>query len=142
MTSLVDGLAGGARRLVGRGGSPVGERLRALETAAQVARGRLDEGLVDRAEGVVRRGEGRLALSGDHTVVALAGATGSGKSSTFNALSGVPIAAVSVPAANSPPPNPIRAVPIRNSSTEPRGAAKITAAKAKMPATAPKPAIL
>ena len=51
---------------------------------------------MDRAETVVRRGAGRLALSGDHTVVALAGATGSGKSSTFNALSGVPIAAVSV----------------------------------------------
>ena len=92
MTSLVHG----ARRLVGRGGPPVGERLRALEGAAQVARGRLDDRLVDRAEDVVRRGQGRLALSGDHTVVALAGATGSGKSSTFNALSGVPIAAVSV----------------------------------------------
>ena len=92
MTSLVDG----ARRLVGRGGSSVGERLAALESAATTARGRLDEGLVDRAEAVVRRGSGRLALSGDHTVVALAGATGSGKSSTFNALSGVPIAAVSV----------------------------------------------
>ncbi len=92
MTSLVEG----AKRLVGRGGSPVGERLAALETAARTARGRLDDGLVDRAEDVVRRGAGRLALSGDHTVVALAGATGSGKSSTFNALSGVPIAAVSV----------------------------------------------
>ena len=92
MTSLVHG----AKRLVGRGGSPVGERLTALETAAATARGRLDDDVVDRAENVVRRGAGRLALSGDHTVVALAGATGSGKSSTFNALSGVPIAAVSV----------------------------------------------
>ena len=51
------------------------------------------------------------------------------------------IAAVSVPAANNPPPNPISAVPIRNNSTEPKGAAKITAAKANMPATAPKPAM-
>ncbi len=92
MTSLVEG----AKRLVGRGNPAVGERLTALETAARAARGRLDDDLVDRAETVVRRGAGRLALSGDHTVVALAGATGSGKSSTFNALSGVPIAAVGV----------------------------------------------
>ena len=92
MTSLV----AGAKRFVGRGGAPVGERLAALEDAAGAARGRLDDDLLDRAESVVRRGTGRLALSGDHTVVALAGATGSGKSSTFNALSGVPIAAVSV----------------------------------------------
>jgi GTP-binding protein EngB required for normal cell division len=92
VTSLVHG----AKRLVGRGGSSVGERLTALEAASATARGRLDDDLVDRAENVVRRGARRLALSGDHTVVALAGATGSGKSSTFNALSGVPIAAVSV----------------------------------------------
>ena len=92
MTSLVEG----AKRLVGRGGSPIGERLAALEAAARAGRGRLDDELVERAENVVQRGAGRLALSGDHTVVALAGATGSGKSSTFNALSGVPIAAVSV----------------------------------------------
>ena len=39
---------------------------------------------------------GRLRLSADHTVVALAGATGSGKSSTFNALIGLDLAAVGV----------------------------------------------
>ncbi|MDX6325852.1 MAG: hypothetical protein QOK15_2206 [Nocardioidaceae bacterium] len=92
MTSLVSG----ARRLVGRGGSSLGDRLAALESAVAAGRGRLDDTLVERAETIVHRASGRLALSGDHTVVALAGATGSGKSSTFNALSGVPIAAVSV----------------------------------------------
>jgi len=92
MSSIV----GTAKRLAGRGGPAIGERLTALDVAARAGRGRLDDDLVDRAESVVRRGSGRLALSGDHTVVALAGATGSGKSSTFNALSGVPIAAVSV----------------------------------------------
>ena len=92
MSSLV----GTAKRLAGRGGPAIGERLAALDAAAHAARGRLDDDLVDRAEAAVRRGSGRLALSGDHTVVALAGATGSGKSSTFNALSGVPIAAVGV----------------------------------------------
>ena len=39
----------------------------------------------------MRRAGGRLALSGAHTVVALAGTTGSGKSSLFNALAGAPL---------------------------------------------------
>ena len=38
----------------------------------------------------------RTALVGGHTVVALAGATGSGKSSLFNALVGTPVATVGV----------------------------------------------
>ena len=37
-----------------------------------------------RPQEVVERATGRLRLSADHTVVAIAGATGSGKSSTFN----------------------------------------------------------
>jgi GTP-binding protein EngB required for normal cell division len=92
MSTLVEG----ARRLVGRDRPTVAERLDALTTAAATARGRLDDALVDRAEAVVRRGSGRLALSAEHTVVALAGATGSGKSSTFNALTGTELAAVGV----------------------------------------------
>jgi GTP-binding protein EngB required for normal cell division len=89
VTSLVDG----ARRLVRRDRPSVAERLTALSSAAATARGRLDDPLVERAEAVVLRGEGRLALSGDHTVVALAGATGSGKSSLFNAVTGVELSA-------------------------------------------------
>lgn len=92
MTSL----ASGARRLIGRGGSSLGDRLTALELAVASGRGRLDDGLLEQAETVLYRASGRLALSGDHTVVALAGATGSGKSSTFNALAGSPLAAVGV----------------------------------------------
>ena len=42
---------------------------------------------------MARAGE-RLRLGGDHTIVALVGATGSGKSSLFNALSGMEIADV------------------------------------------------
>ena len=38
----------------------------------------------------------RRGLSVAHTVVALAGATGSGKSSLFNALAGAPVAKVGV----------------------------------------------
>ena len=58
--------------------------------------GRLDDALVDDGRPVVERAAGRLRLSADHTVVALAGATGSGKSSTFNALTGLELAAVGV----------------------------------------------
>ena len=48
------------------------------------------------AEEVVERAGSRLRLSADHTVVAIAGATGSGKSSTFNQLTGLELSAVGV----------------------------------------------
>ena len=44
--------------------------------------------LLDQADAVIKRAGERLRLSGNHTVVALAGGTGSGKSTLFNALSG------------------------------------------------------
>ena len=91
MTSLLEG----ARRLVTRG-TDIGRRIEGLEAAAIAARGHLDDSLVDEAAAVVERASGRLRLSADHTVVALAGATGSGKSSTFNALNGLDLAAVGV----------------------------------------------
>ena len=91
MTALLDG----ARKLVTRG-SGIGERLEGLDAATSAARGRLDDGLVDHARGVVERASDRLRLSAEHTVVAIAGATGSGKSSTFNALTGLELAAVGV----------------------------------------------
>jgi GTP-binding protein EngB required for normal cell division len=91
MTSLLEG----ARRLVARG-SDLGGRIEALQSATAAARGRLDDELVDQAEEVVERAAGRLRLSADHTVVAIAGATGSGKSSTFNALTGLELSAVGV----------------------------------------------
>ena len=46
------------------------------------------EALLDDAESVLKRAGERLRLSGNHTVVALAGGTGSGKSTLFNALAG------------------------------------------------------
>jgi hypothetical protein len=46
------------------------------------------------ARTVIERAGQRLALSGDHTVVALAGATGSGKSSLFNKIAGLPLSPV------------------------------------------------
>src|ERR1700733_15813531 len=44
--------------------------------------------LLDDSDAVRRRAGERLRLSGSHTVIALAGGTGSGKSTLFNALSG------------------------------------------------------
>jgi GTPase Era involved in 16S rRNA processing len=91
MTSLLEG----ARRLVSKG-SDVGQRIEALDRAVSAARGRLDDELVDQAQEVVDRASSRLRLSAQHTVVALAGATGSGKSSTFNVLTGLELSAVGV----------------------------------------------
>jgi GTPase Era involved in 16S rRNA processing len=96
MSSSLTGLVDGARRLVGRGGGDVVDRIDGLEEAARSARGRLPDPLVDDAVAVAHRAGGRLRLSADHTVVALAGATGSGKSSTFNALTGLDLAATGV----------------------------------------------
>jgi GTPase Era involved in 16S rRNA processing len=91
VTALVEG----AKKLVGRR-SDVADRIDGLDEAARSARGRLDDSLVDEASATAERAGGRLRLSGDHTVVALAGATGSGKSSTFNALTGLELAAIGV----------------------------------------------
>jgi GTP-binding protein EngB required for normal cell division len=91
MTSLLEG----ARRLVARG-SDLGVRIEALQSAVEAARGRLDDEVVDEAQEVVERAAARLRLSADHTVVAIAGATGSGKSSTFNSLTGLELSAVGV----------------------------------------------
>ncbi|GAA1923282.1 YfjP family GTPase [Nocardioides hwasunensis] len=91
MTSLLEG----AKKLVTRS-SDIGARVEGLERAAAAARGRVDEAVVEDATTVAARAASRLRLSADHTVVALGGATGSGKSSTFNSLSGLELAAVGV----------------------------------------------
>jgi GTPase Era involved in 16S rRNA processing len=91
MTSLLEG----AKRLVSRG-SDLGNRIEGLGQASEAARGRLDDRVVDEVDAVVARTASRLGLAADHTVVALAGATGSGKSSTFNKLAGVELSSVGV----------------------------------------------
>ncbi|HEY3883322.1 MAG TPA: GTPase [Trebonia sp.] len=73
-------------------------RLDALAEVVRIGRARPAQGgddapgfskpLLDDAESVLKRAGERLRLSGNHTVVALAGGTGSGKSTLFNALSG------------------------------------------------------
>jgi GTPases len=72
------------------------QRLDALAEAAALADGRLDPAVVATAREVTARAGVRRGLSVDHTVVALAGATGSGKSSLFNALAGAAVAKVGV----------------------------------------------
>ena len=62
--------------------------LTALAEAADLARGRLDPADVAAAEAVVARAGQRLGLGVEATIVALAGPTGAGKSSLFNALAG------------------------------------------------------
>jgi len=91
----MSGLLEGARRIFGRS-SDIDVRVSGLADAVTAARGRLADEQLDRAQEVVDRAQARLRLSADHTVVALAGATGSGKSSTFNALAELDLAAVGV----------------------------------------------
>ena len=64
----------------------LGVRLAGLAEAVEAADGRCEADIVDAARAVVRRAGERVAFSGDYTVIALAGATGSGKSSLFNAI--------------------------------------------------------
>jgi len=74
----------------------VAVRLRALDRVVELGEGRLDEELLVPARELSRRAGERLRLSGTHTVVALAGATGSGKSTLFNALAGATVSQTGV----------------------------------------------
>ena len=69
-------------------------RVTALQQLLQVGGRRLDEPAADRGRQLVGKVSDRLRLAGDRTVAALAGATGSGKSSLFNAVSGATLSQV------------------------------------------------
>ena len=89
---------------VARSTSPVqglSARLTALARLIQIAAARTEGGgfgedLLQDARDLVDRAGERLRLSAGHTVVALAGGTGSGKSSIFNYLAGADFSAVGV----------------------------------------------
>ncbi len=66
------------------------DRLAALREVVDLGTDRLPEPVMDPARRLLAKAGARLAL-GDATVVALAGATGSGKSSLFNAVAGTEI---------------------------------------------------
>jgi energy-coupling factor transporter ATP-binding protein EcfA2 len=78
----------------GRTGAPsLPARLNALARLVQIGSARggpdgFDPDLLEEAADLLGRAGERLRLSGAHTVVTLAGGTGSGKSSLFNALAG------------------------------------------------------
>lgn len=76
--------------------SGVVERMEALREYVQGAQGYLSERELARAEDLVARAGERLSLSRGHTVVALAGSTGTGKSSVFNELAGTSLSPVGV----------------------------------------------
>ncbi len=59
---------------------------KALDAALNIGGDQLDPGTVAVARQIIAKVGERSALAGNHTVIALAGATGSGKSSLFNAL--------------------------------------------------------
>jgi len=75
-----------------REASQLHRRLEALDEARQLAAGALPEETLDEVLRVLERASSRRSLSADHTVVGFFGATGSGKSSLFNAVSGAEIA--------------------------------------------------
>ncbi|HEY0540975.1 MAG TPA: ABC transporter [Actinoallomurus sp.] len=65
------------------------DRLDVLDRLVALGEGRIEKPLMDDAAALLARAGERLRLSGEHTVVALAGGTGSGKSSLFNAVCGL-----------------------------------------------------
>ncbi|WP_406167800.1 YfjP family GTPase [Streptomyces canus] len=75
---------------------PLHSRLDALRELVGLSRARLDSRTLAEAGQVLDEAAARRRLSGQHTVVAIAGATGSGKSQLFNALAGVAISETGV----------------------------------------------
>ncbi|MFJ8074864.1 GTPase [Streptomyces sp. NPDC096176] len=73
-------------------GGPLQSRLSALRELLGLSQTRLDGKTLAEAGRVLDEAAARQRLSSRHTVVAIAGATGSGKSTLFNALAGVRIA--------------------------------------------------
>ncbi|MDQ2757356.1 MAG: YfjP family GTPase, partial [Actinomycetota bacterium] len=89
-------LVAGSRTLVGPPRTTLIERARQIGTALELGGAQMVSADADDARSLVQRVEERITLGGDHTVVVLAGATGSGKSSLFNAVTGADLAEVGV----------------------------------------------
>jgi GTP-binding protein EngB required for normal cell division len=84
----------GGARVKGITATELAQKSAALELALEAGDGQLDPARRAEAEELVTKVAERTSKSGGHTVVALAGATGSGKSSLFNELVGEPVAVV------------------------------------------------
>lgn len=74
--------------------SALTHRLDALNKARELGEGRLSADVLAEVYQVLERASTRRSLSSEHTVVGFFGATGSGKSSLFNAVSGTSAAVV------------------------------------------------
>ncbi|GHH66539.1 hypothetical protein GCM10017673_12190 [Streptosporangium violaceochromogenes] len=74
----------------------LGDRLAALARIVELGPGRVGPDLLAESGQLLLRAGDRLRLSSDHTVVALAGGTGSGKSTLFNAVSGLELSPTGV----------------------------------------------
>lgn len=96
MTESPGPVARVAEKVFGGERSDVATRLDGLSEAVEAARDRLADDVLDPAAALAERASDRLRLSGEHTIVALAGATGSGKSSLFNCLTDLELAGVGV----------------------------------------------
>ena len=84
----------GGARVKGITAKELAQKSAALEQALAAGNGQLDPGRSDEARSLVAKVAERTSKAGGHTVVALAGATGSGKSSLFNELVGEDVAMV------------------------------------------------
>lgn len=89
-------------------GSPLRPRLDALRELVGLSRARLDRAALAEAGRVLDEAAARQRLSSRHTVVAIAGASGSGKSALFNALAGAQLSETGLrrPTTSSPSPAP------------------------------------
>lgn len=89
-----------SRAAEGSGADPSRDELSRLTEGLRYALGRGEDTLrpevVTDARDLLNRVDERMRLGEDHTVVAFAGSTGSGKSSLFNAVAGLEIAQVGV----------------------------------------------
>ena len=85
-----------SRHRQARAESSLDRSLVALNEARELGEGRLDDATLEQVYGVLERASSRRSLSADHTVVGFFGATGSGKSSLFNAVAGSDTARVAV----------------------------------------------
>ena len=72
--------------------SPLELRLEALKEATELGADRIDVAVSEASWKMLERASTRRTLSAEHTVVGFFGATGSGKSSLFNAVAGQDLA--------------------------------------------------
>ena len=79
-----------------KGPAPLAERIDALESALEALDGVAADGPLATVTELLGRVDRRRALSAEHTVIGLFGATGSGKSSLVNALVGVDVSRAAV----------------------------------------------